>query len=142
MENPYQKCPVFETVHFLLRLVRLEDTKDLLQCYSDVKAQEFFNADRCTSDFCFKTADELRNCIAGWLNAYEKQEFVRFSIVDKSLGKAVGTIEMFGMVGSYKSTEGVLRVDICSEYEIYPFLKELFTLSVKEFSRFLARKES
>ena len=53
MENPYEKCPAFETAHFLLRLVRLEDTEDLLKCYSDPNAQALFNADHCTSDFCY-----------------------------------------------------------------------------------------
>lgn len=133
MENPYEKCPVFETKNFILRLIQLEDTEDLLKCYSDPKAQELFNADRCNTDFCFKTADKLRNYIAGWLKAYENEEFVRFTIVDNSLGKAVGTIEMFGMVGVYKSSLGVLRLDICSEYEHTVFLDELLTLCVNEF---------
>ena len=133
MENPYEKCPAFETAHFLLRLVRLEDTEDLLKCYSDPKAQALFNADHCTSDFCYKTADELSACIELWLKAYEKHEFIRWAIVDKALGKAVGTIEMFGRVGVYQSPLGVLRLDICSEYEHTEFLDELMTLCVQEF---------
>ncbi len=133
MENPYVKCPVYKTENFTLRLVQLEDTEDLLQCYSDPKAQELFNADHCTTDFRFKTPDELRHCIAAWLKAYEKEEFVRFAIVDSALGKPVGTIEMFGMVGVYKSSLGVLRLDICSEYEQAAYLDELLTLCVGEF---------
>jgi hypothetical protein len=133
MESPYEQCPIFETDHFILRLIQLEDTEDLLKCYSDPKAQELFNADKCTSDFRYKTTDEMRDCIAAWIRAFEKEEFVRFAVVDKALGKAVGTIEMFGMVGVYKSPLGVLRLDICSEYERAEFLDELLTLCVREF---------
>jgi len=133
MRSPYKECPVFETEHFILRLVRPEDAEDLLACYADPKAQAFFNADRCTSDFCFTTAAEMEPCIAAWIRAYENEEFIRFAIVAKSLGKAVGTIEMFGMVGAYKSPMGVLRLDICSEYERPPFLGELLTLCLREF---------
>jgi hypothetical protein len=133
MVNPYEKCPVYETKNFILRLVQLEDTEDLLTCYSDPKAQELFNADRCTSDFRYNTTDEMSACIAAWIRAYEKEEFVRFAIVDKALNRAVGTIEMFGMVGVYKSPLGVLRLDICSQYESVEFLSELLTRCVTEF---------
>ena len=133
MTDPYEKCPTYETANFTLRLVQLNDAEDLLKCYSDPKAQEFFNSDRCTGDFCFTTTDEVRYCITAWIHAYEKEEFVRFSIVDKSVNKAIGTIEMFGMVGVYKSPFGILRLDICSEYEQASFLDELLTLCVNEF---------
>lgn len=131
--GPYDVCPTYESEHFLLRLVSLEDATDLLKCYQDPKARMLFNADTCNTDFCFETLEELRNYIAGWLKAYENEEFVRFSIVDKSIGKAVGTIEIFGMVGAYHSPLGILRLDICSEYEQVLYLEELFTLCVKEF---------
>lgn len=133
MDNPYVKCPVLETEHFILRLVRMDDAQDLLACYSDPKAQALFNADNCNSDFCWYTIEELSYYIAFWLKAYEKEEFIRFTIVDKALGKAVGTIEMFGMVGVYQSPLGVLRLDICSEYERFEFLDELLSLCVREF---------
>ena len=132
-QDPYIKCPVFETEHFLIRFVRLEDAEDLLKCYQDTKAQALFNADNCTTDFCFKTLDELRNYMAFWIKEYENKKYVLFSIVDKSLNKAVGTIEIFGKVGVYHSPLGVLRLDICSEYERVMFLDELLTLCTNEF---------
>ena len=126
--NPYIKCPKFETEHFILRLVKIEDAISLLKCYSDPKAQEIFNSDRCTSDFCYHTLEEMKDCIDFWLKAYEQQAFVRFAILDKSFDQAVGTIEMFG-----GSSQGILRLDICSEYEEASFLKELFMLCAKNF---------
>ena len=127
--NPYNVCPTYESKHFLLRLVSLEDAEGLLECYQDPKAQVLFNSDNCDTDFCFKTAYEFKNYIAVWIRAYEKEEFVRFSIVDKALGKAVGTIEIFGMVGAYHSPFGVLRLDICSKYEQVVFLHELIHIA-------------
>jgi hypothetical protein len=40
---------------------------------------------------------------------------------------------MFGMVGVYKQPDGVLRLDISSEYENDLFLSELLSLCVNEF---------
>ncbi len=131
--NPYKRCPILETEHFILRLVRLEDAEDLLKCYSDPDAQQLFNADRCLNDFRYQTLEEMQNCIAFWLKEYEQEAYVRFAIVDKSLGKAVGTIEMFGMIGQYKTPQGVLRIDICFEYERIFLIKELLTLCSTDF---------
>ena len=133
MPNPYTACPTFDTEHFHLRLVKLSDAEDLLKCYGDPKAQALFNDDNCNTNFHFTSENYLENYIKSWLEAYENKHFVRFAIVDKASEKAVGTIEMFGMVGAYKSPRGVLRVDICSEYEQPEFLDPLFTLCVREF---------
>lgn len=134
--NPYDVCPTYESKHFLLRLVSLEDAAPLLACYQDPKAQALFNDDNCDTDFCFQTEDALKNYIAGWIKAYEKQEFIRFSIVDKALGQAVGTIEIFGMVGVYHSPFGVLRLDICSQYEQAVYLDELLRIADSFFYEF------
>ena len=53
--------------------------------------------------------------------------FVRLSIIDKQTEKAVGTVEMFG--GDF----GVLRIDICSEYETESYLSELIDCAIKYF---------
>lgn len=126
--NPYSQCPQLESRHFILRLVRPEDAPDLLQCYADPKAQPLFNADNCTGDFRFQTLEDMRYCIRFWLLAYETQEYVRFAILDKASHKAVGTIEMFGMVGQYQTPQGVLRLDIASPYEKADYLLDLLVL--------------
>lgn len=131
--NPYIKCPVFHTENFMLRLVTLDDTEDLMKCYSDPKAQKLFNSANCTSDFCFKSLNELHKYIRCWLDAYERQEFIRYAIVDKTANRAVGTIEMFGMIGQYKAETGILRLDIISEFETERYLAELISLCITEF---------
>jgi hypothetical protein len=124
--NPYKTCPIYETDNFTIRLVSEDDSEDLLKCYSDRKAQKYFNSDKCTGDFCMYAIEDMINCIKAWLYAYSQQEFIRFSIIDKSHSTAIGTIEMFGSVGKYDNTAGILRVDVSSEYETVPRLSEIF----------------
>jgi RimJ/RimL family protein N-acetyltransferase len=128
MKNPYEICPTFETKSFVLRLVSEEDSEGLLKCYSDNKAQKIFNSDRCTGDFCIHKIEDMLQCIKAWLYAYSQQEFIRFAIIDKSLSKAIGTVEMFGYVGKYKNKTGILRVDVSSEYENVDYLSEIFSV--------------
>ena len=125
--DPYENCPTFETNHFILRLVEKNDAEDLLECYSDINAQKYFNSDNCLNDFNYKTPDEMNTCIGFWISAYKNRNFIRFSIVDKLSGKATGTVEMFG------GTFGVLRIDIKSEYEKREFLNEIIEISVNNF---------
>lgn len=131
LSDPYAKCPEFETAHFTLRLVRMEDGADLLRCYSDPKAQLFFNADRCTSDFRYRTPEEMNECIRFFLRSYENREFIRFSTVDKETRRAVGTVEMFRAAGSPAGCGawGVLRIDLASPYETEEIIGEILELS-------------
>ncbi len=131
--DPYAKCPEFDTEHFALRLVRMEDAEDLLACYSDPKAQPLFHREGCTSDFRYQRLEEMQECIAFWLEGYRVEGYVRFAIIDKASAHAIGTIEMFGKVGQYKTPSGILRLDIASKYEKEPYLSELFSLCAAEF---------
>jgi len=126
-ENLYEKCPIYETKGFTLRLVEEKDAEDLLECYSDPIAAKFFNSDNCTSDFIYETLDEMKNCIKFWIYEYENQGYVRFSIVDKIRDKAIGTIEMFAKqdyIGEFGEV-GVLRLDLASRYETVEVISEL-----------------
>lgn len=133
LNNPYDKCPVFESKSFRLRLVSEEDAESLLTCYSDAKAQMIFNSDRCTGDFCMYTREDMLQCVKAWLYAYAQGEFIRWAICDLRLEKAIGTVEMFGYVGKYKNKTGILRVDISSGYEDTDHLVEIFTLCGENF---------
>ena len=133
MQDIYKNCPVFETQSFIIRQVKIDDANDLLSCYSDLKSQVLFNADGCTGDFCMYKIDDMKACINAWLNAYEQEEYIRFAIVDKLHDKAIGTIEMFGMVGKYKTDPGVLRIDLSSNYENLPMLKEIVDVCLFNF---------
>jgi hypothetical protein len=128
--DPYEKCPEYESVNFFLRLVSMDDAEDLFACYSDPEAQKFFNADHCTSDFKFSTLGHMKAYMAGWMDAYKKRHFIRYSIIDKNIGKAIGTMEIFGGARGGKRDEfGVLRIDIQHEYENEASLDELIKIS-------------
>ena len=133
MDDIYKNCPSFETKSFIIRKVKSEDADDLLSCYSDLKAQVLFNDDNCPVDFNIYTIEKMSQYINIWLNAYDKEEYIRFAIIDKLHEKAVGTIEMFGMVGKYKTDTGVLRIDLASSYESLLLLKELIDVCVFNF---------
>ena len=68
-----------------------------------------------------------------WLMEYGEEAYIRFAIVDKPTNKAVETIEMFGMVGQYKTEVGILRIDIASAYEKAAFLDELLHMCIENF---------
>ncbi len=93
--NPYQEYPVYETKNFIFRLIKESDAEDLLECYSDPESEKIFNSDNCLNKFIFKTSEEVSECIRFWLKEYEKQYYVRFSIVEKRKNKSIGTIEIF-----------------------------------------------
>lgn len=133
--NPYEKCPVYESESFILRLVEENDAKSLLKCYSDLSAVKFMNSDNCKFGFHFTTIDEVKNCILFWLNEYVEKRFVRFSVVDKQIQKAIGTIEMFGRKDADGKITGygVLRIDLCSNYEKHSFIIELLKISNENF---------
>lgn len=126
-DDPYRRCPVLETERFLLRHVRMEDAGDLLACYADPKAQAIFNADCCTSDFRYRTHEEMEACLRFFLQSYAVHGFVRFAIVDKATARAVGTLEMFGNQEPFDAyaSWGIMRLDIASPYETADALGEL-----------------
>ncbi len=133
MTSPYELCPTFETESFTLRLVSEEDAEALLSCYSDTEAQKIFNSDRCSGDFCMDKIEDMRLCVKAWREAYSQRDYVRFAIIDTSLSRAIGTVEMFGYVGTYKIKTGILRVDVRSDYEKERYLSELFAVCAGNF---------
>ncbi len=112
-KHPYNKCPVYTSDRFLLRLVEKGDAVDLLHCYSDASAVRLMNADNCNTDFHFETLNAMDEYIKGWLGAYRDSLFVRFSIIDNHHQRAIGTIEMYDKTRKL----GILRLDLCSVYE-------------------------
>ena len=127
MKNIYEQCPTYETESFILRMVKIEDAADLLCCYSDRENVKTFNADFCTSDFYYSTVEEMENCIRFWLEEYQKQYYVRFSVIPTSNNKAIGTVEIFG------GEAGVLRIDLSSEYNTENSFTEIIKLAIEQF---------
>ena len=96
MKDVYESCPEFEDGTWLLRFVRKEDADDLLAVYGDRNALPFFNSDNCHGDnFYYNTKEKMDKAIDFWLYSYGQKYFVRWTVIEKTAGKAVGTIEMF-----------------------------------------------
>jgi RimJ/RimL family protein N-acetyltransferase len=128
-KTPYTKCPIYTSPRFQLRLVQPDDAADLLVCYADPAAVRFMNADNCSGDFYITTLAEMQNCITAWLKDYANSFFVRFCIIDKQEGKAIGTIEM------YDKTEklAILRLDLAAAYEESSHICEILGLVTENF---------
>lgn len=133
--DPYDVCPAYESRNFLLRLVSPDDAEDLLKCYSSSEAHRFFNDDNCAFGYGnVDTLEKMQYNIKLWLDSYCSRCFVRFSIIDKSLGTAVGTVEIFG------GTHGVLRIDIMPEYECEKYLSELLDTADRFYNDFACER--
>ena len=117
----------YETEHFLLRQVKREDAPELLLCYSDPAAVALMNDDNCVGGFLFQTLEEMEQAIHFWNN--DTFEYARPAVIDKATGEAVGTLEIFG------GETGVLRVDLRTDYETPPVLRELYALAKESFMK-------
>ena len=122
MIDVFSCCPTVENDKFLLRLVSEKDVGDLLEVYSDAATVRFFNSDNCTDDFHYTSAEQMRNAILFWIREYRSRYYVRWAVVDKSSGRAIGTIELFRRESkdAYDGC-GLLRLDLrrdCERSEI------------------------
>lgn len=132
--NPYVECPTITTKNFTIRLIKESDSKSLFRCYNDKRAVEFMNDDNCDFGFYVDSEKKMQETIGYWINFYQKQYFIRFAIVDNVTEEAVGTIEGFS------GETGVLRVDICSDYERACYLSELFNFARDNFYAFFGNE--
>ena len=92
--TPFLDCPVYETAHFIIRYLKREDAEALFSCYSDPDAARFFNGDCCGDDFYYTDLEKFKECVEFWLERYEVQDFVRWSIFEKATDYLIGTIEI------------------------------------------------
>ena len=131
--NVYKICPIYETENLIFRLVQREDAKDLLDCYSDKDAITLMNADECTNNFYYSNITEMLSAIDFWLSEYKKGLYVRFSIVEKTNKKAIGTVELFDEEFPCIGRAGLMRLDIASSYETTSMITEILTLALGYF---------
>lgn len=128
--NPYEKCPVYENKDYLLRLIDTADAPDLLSVYSDEKALPFFNSDNCNGDdFHYTSLEHMQCAINFWIKEYQNKGFVRWTIIDRNIRLAIGTIELFNRRSNdYFNNCGILRLDLRSDYEYSENILEILSL--------------
>ena len=119
MRNVYEVCPIYKNNHITLRQTNLDETEDLLKCYSDKKAVPFFNSDNCNGDdFHYTSKERMKQAIEFWNDSYINRCFVRWTIILNNTNEVIGTIEMFHRISDDDFNHyGVLRIDIRSRYE-------------------------
>ena len=134
MANVYESCPVFENEKYLLRLSSYEDTKDLVDVYGDKNALPFFNSDNCHGDnFYYPDEESMTKAIEFWLKSYNSKWFVRWTIYDKEIQNAIGSIELFHRVADDDfNGVGVLRFDIKSEFETSNKIYEIMGMLIPD----------
>lgn len=130
--NIYETAPVLESDRFLLRQVEDGDCDDLLGVYSDKNALPFFNSDNCDGDnFYYATRERMAEALGFWKFSYENGWFVRLAIVDKTVSRVIGTIELCLRVSEDAFDHmGILRIDVRSDYEREEPLYEVAALIV------------
>ena len=126
----YKKYLELNDDRFLIRLIDDDDCDSLLEVYSDKMALPFFNSDNCDGDnFYYDTKEKMIEALNFWKLAYERGWFVRLSIIDKSISKAIGTIELCLRTSDDNFNNcGILRVDVKSDYERFDMLYDIFFL--------------
>lgn len=137
--NIYETCPTLENDKFLLRLVENEDCDDLLRVYSDKNALPFFNSDNCDGDnFFYATKERMTEALGFWDLSYKNGWFVRLAIVDKTVSKVIGTIELCLRVSEDEfNNMGILRIDVRSDYEKEEVLYDIAALITPHLSEML-----
>ena len=134
MSNIYERCPELENDRWLMRFVKEEDAENLLLVYGDKQALPFFNSDNCHEDnFYYNTKEKMDGAIRFWLSSYQDKWFVRLTIIDKKISKAIGTIEMFHRPSDDEfDGDGLIRLDVRPDYEKSEELQSIFELLIPE----------
>ena len=132
MKNVYEECPQFEDDNYLIRFSCLDDAKELVSIYSDKKALPFFNSDNCHGEnFYYPDEQKMTQAIEFWLSSYQTKWFVRWTIIDKTLKRAIGSIELFHREANDDLNHvGVLRLDLGSEFEEATVIRELLQIII------------
>lgn len=135
MSDIYETCPQYMGKTILLRQTEDEDLNDLLKVYSDQNAVPIFNSDNCHGDdFNYTTLERMKEAIDFWNFSYQNRYFVRWSVIDTSIGEAIGTVEMFHRVAEDEFNHyGVMRLDLRSDYEKMEIINEILDVANEHF---------
>lgn len=74
----------------------------------------------------------MKEAIKYWLWEYSRQGFVRWSVIDKNISEAIGTIELFHRDSNdYFTNCGLLRLDLRSDYENSTDIENILSLIIE-----------
>lgn len=135
MEDVYKVCPIYKNNYVILRQTNLDDTEELLRCYSDKKSVPFFNSDNCHGgDFYYTSIERMKQAIEFWNFSYINRYFVRWTIILNGTNETIGTIEMFHRTAEDVFNHyGVLRIDLQSKYENQKVIDAILEITNESF---------
>ena len=116
----------------MIRQVSQDDCEDMLRIYSDEQSVPLFNSDNCHGDdFHYVTMERVRSAIEFWFYSYMHRYFVRWAVVDKTSGEAIGAVELFTReADDWFADCGILRLDLRSNYEHEGVIREILEMIV------------
>lgn len=136
-ENPFIKCPEYETENFFITKIKMEDAADLFEVYSDLTTRSHMNNDNCGGEWPCNSLEVVQLGIRSWEQEYDDKYYIRWAIVKKSNMKRIGTIELAPAPGRLRffdgiCTTGILRVDLKSELETVDVFTEIYEMTNTE----------
>ena len=102
----YQECYAYQGRRVTLRKIEISDAEDLLRCYAE-----------------FETLEKMLEEIQLWLNSYDKEELVCWSIVLNETHRTIGTVKMSGI-----EKRGFLKLDLERRYEEDKMLRDVLRI--------------
>jgi hypothetical protein len=76
----------------------------------------------------------MKQAVDFWVYAYQHGYFIRWTVMDNTTGKAVGTIEMLRRRAEDDCDNyGILRIDLRSDYETEPILRGIIDIAKRHF---------
>ena len=102
----YQECYAYQGRRVTLRKIEISDAEDLLRCYAE-----------------FETLEKMQEEIQLWLNSYDKEELVCWSIVLNETQRTIGTVKMSGI-----EKRGFLKLDLERRYEEDKMLRDVLRI--------------
>lgn len=134
IESPFDVCPEYETDHFVIKKVMLEDAPALLDVYSDSQTRLHMNNDNCGGEWQCDSIDVIEEGIRSWDQAFDQRNYIRWSIHLKESNKTIGTIELAPVPGELRffdgaCSTGILRIDLKSDYETEAIFTEIYKMT-------------
>jgi ribosomal-protein-alanine N-acetyltransferase len=125
-----KECPIYNKKLVTLRQTNISDVQELLRCYSDEKAVQFFNSDNCNGDdFHYTTIERMKQAIDFWEFSYKNRCFIRWTVIFNDTNEKIGTIEMFHRVDNDEFNHfGVLRIDLRSNNETQQVIDDILQI--------------
>lgn len=137
-ENPFEKCPVYETDNLIFIKVKEEDAEELFECYSDLITVSHMNNDNCGGDWDISTIGIVKKGIRGWESEFDAKFYIRWSVTHKHTKRIIGTIEIAPVPNTTRFLDGVcqtgiLRIDILSSFEKVEIFSEILKMAKDNF---------